>query len=75
MAISSGGTMPRRSASLPMKMPPAPKPSISKVYGSDASARVMPKSACTVGSATMNDHMPTPPMVLTINVHARRRHA
>jgi len=35
----------------------------------------MPKSACTVGSATMNDHMPTPPMVLISPVQARRRHA
>src|SRR5882724_790219 len=33
------------------------------VYGSDASARATPNSACTGGSATTTDNMPTPPIV------------
>ena len=58
------GTMtPKRSASRPITMPPAPKPIMVSVNGSDASPRATPKSACTAGSATTKDHMPTPPMV------------
>src|SRR5215471_16109599 len=35
----------------------------------------MPKSACTNGSATGIDHMPTLPMVLTATANPSRRHA
>ena len=55
--------MPKRSASRPISTPPAPKPSMAKVKGSEASAREMEKSACTAGSATTTDHMPTDPTV------------
>ena len=48
---------------------------IVSVYGSDASPRATPNSACTVGSATTTDHMPTPPMVDSVNPATRRHHA
>ena len=58
------GTMtPNRSASRPIRTPPPPKPTMVSVKASDASPRATPKSACTAGSATTKDHMPTPPMV------------
>jgi len=53
-------------------MQPTPKPSMTAVKGSDASARVMPKSACTAGNATTKDHMPVQPTV-PIPVEATRR--
>ena len=53
-------------------MPPMPKPIIVSVNGSDASPRAMPKSACTAGSATTNDHMPTLPMVPSTSATASR---
>jgi hypothetical protein len=43
--------------------------------GNEASARGMPNSDCTTGSATITDHMPTPPMVESSTVAARRSHA
>ena len=52
-------------------MPPMPKPNIVSVNGSDASPRAMPKSACTAGSATTNDHMPTLPMVPSSKRHGK----
>src|SRR5947209_15240362 len=70
-----GQKIPARSESRPMKMPPKPNPIIVSVYGMDASARATPKSACTAGSATTTDHMPTPPMVDNISVTRRRIHA
>ena len=39
------------------------------------SARVMPKSVCTAGIATMSDHMPMPPTVLRPTLAARRHQA
>ena len=51
---------------------PIAKPVIRTVNGSDASPRGRPKSACTAGSATVNDHMPTPPMVLMTTQIASR---
>ena len=68
----AGMTMPKRSASRPMTMPPMPKPNIVSVNGSDASPRAMPKSACTAGSATTKDHMPTLPMVPSTSATASR---
>ncbi len=56
-------------------MPDRPKQIIVNVYGSDASARATPNSACTAGSATTTDHMPTPPIVESASVTARRIHA
>ena len=64
-------TMPKRSASRPMTTPPMPKPNIVSVNGSDASPRAMPKSACTAGSATTKDHMPTLPMVPSSKRHGK----
>ena len=58
-----------------MTTPPSAKPSIVSVNGSDASARATPNSACTAGSATTTDHMPTPPTVETSMVAPRRSHA
>ncbi len=48
---------------------------MAKVKGSEASARLMPKSVWIAGSATMNDHMPTPPMVLSAMAMASRSQA
>ena len=45
--IRSGTATPSRSARRPIKTPPTPKPTISSVYGSEASARATPNSACT----------------------------
>src|SRR5689334_10624209 len=56
-------------------MPAAPNASIVSVYGSDASARATPKSACTAGNATTTAHMPTPPTVDSSSVTPRRIHA
>src|SRR5262249_30193308 len=58
----------------PMTGPPKAKPSMARVNGSDASARAMAKSACTVGSATGNDHMPTPPIVASATAALSRTH-
>ena len=45
------------------------------VKGSEASARATPKSAWMAGSATITDHMPTPPMVLSVTATPRRSQA
>ena len=45
-------------------MPPAAKPIMRSVKGSDASARAMPNSASMVGMTTATDHKPTPPIVV-----------
>ena len=58
-----------------MTTPPQARPSIVSVNGSDAAARATPNSACTIGSATTTDHMPTPPTVDTSMVAPRRSHA
>ena len=67
--------MPKRSASRPISTPPPAKPNMTMVKGRDASARLTPKSAWIVGSATMIDHMPTPPMVESVIATSRRSHA
>ena len=46
-------------------MPPKPKPIIVRVYGSDASPRATPNSACRRGSTTATEYMPDPPMVIS----------
>ena len=56
-------------------MLPKPKPIIVSVYGSDAPARATPNSACTAGSATTTDHIPTPPSVDKATPAHRRCHA
>src|SRR6185503_11177037 len=71
----TGTMIPKRSESLPMRMPLNPYPIMVSVYGSDASARATPNSACTGGSATTTDHMPTPPMVDNSNAITRRDQA
>ena len=67
--------MPKRSASRPISTPPPAKPNMTMVKGRDALARLTPKSAWIVGSATMIDHMPTPPMVESVIATSRRNHA
>ena len=47
----------------PISTPPNAKPIMVSVNGSDAALRSTSNSACTAGSATTTDHMPTPPMV------------
>ena len=46
-----------------MITPPTANPTIASVNGNEASARGTANSACTAGSATTTDHIPTPPMV------------
>ena len=58
-----------------MTTPPKANPSIAIVNGNEACARGTANSACTAGSATTTDHIPTPPMVETSIVAARRSHA
>src|SRR5947209_5686363 len=70
-----GGTMPKRSDSRPITTPPQAKPSMVSVKGSEASARATPNSACTVGSTTGTDHMPTLPTVVSATATASRRQA
>jgi hypothetical protein len=52
--------------SLPVTMPPMPKPSITMVNGSEAPARVMEKSAWKAGNATTTTYMPALPMVVSV---------
>src|SRR5215216_5404484 len=70
-----GTRMPKRSASRPISTPPTAKPTVVSVYGSEASARATPNSACTAGSATTTDQMPTPPIVLSSIPAASRNQA
>ena len=53
-------------------MPPTPKPIISSVYGSEASARAMPNSACTDGSTTETRYMPLEPTVISSSATTSR---
>jgi hypothetical protein len=69
---STGTITPKRSARRPIRMPPRPKPSISSVYGSEASERATPNSACTAGSTTATTYMPLEPMVIRPSTAARR---
>ena len=48
---------------------------MARVKGSDASARATPNSACTAGSTTGTDHMPTLPMVPSTTAAASRHQA
>ena len=59
----------------PIRMLPTPKPSIVSVYGSEHRPRATPNSACTAGSATTTDHMPTPPIVDSSSATTSRNHA
>ena len=71
----TGPKIPTRSNNRPIATPPAAKPSMARVNGNVASARGMANSDCTAGSATTTDHMPTPPMVESSTVAARRSQA
>src|SRR6185295_18573687 len=73
--MPSGRAMPNRSARRPISTPPPAKPNMTMVKGSEASARLTPKSAWMAGSATMYDHIPTPPMVDSSTATPRRSHA
>ena len=63
---------PRQSARRPMKMPPTPKPTMSSVYGSDASARATPNSFCTAGKTTAMTYIALLPIVISASATARR---
>ena len=71
----TGTMMPKRSDNLPIRMLDTPKHTIVSVYGNDAAPRATPNSACTVGSATTTDHMPTPPIVDSTSETISRIHA
>ncbi len=71
----TGATMPNRSASRPITTPPQANPIIASVKGSEASARATPNSACTAGSTTGTDHMPTLPMVPSTTAATSRSQA
>ena len=70
--IRLGTITPKRSLSLPASTLPMPKPIISRVKGSEASARDTPNSACTAGSTTEAVHMPQAPMVVSVRFAASR---
>src|SRR5262249_27295670 len=53
----------------------AGKPDHRQVKGSEASARATPNSACTAGSTTGTDHMPTLPLVPSITAAPSRSQA
>ena len=63
---------PQRSAILPIATPPSPKPTIISVYGSDASARATPNSACTGGSTTAITYIAPLPIVIISSTANRR---
>ena len=67
--------MPRRSARRPITRPPMPKPIISSVYGSDASARATPNSACTAGSTTATTYIALLPTVIRTRARTKRPQA
>ncbi len=73
--MTSGSMTPRRSDRRPIRMPPTPKPIIVIVYGSEASERATPNSACTAGSTTTTAYMPTPEIVISARLIIRRSHA
>ena len=55
-----------------MKTPPMPKPIMSSVYGSEASARATPNSAWTLGRTTATTYIALLPIVISTSVTARR---
>src|SRR5262245_37661120 len=67
--------MPNRSDRRPSMTPPHAKPNMVSVNGSAASARATPNSACTAGSTTGTDHMPTLPMVPSTTATPSRHQA
>src|SRR5262245_55379543 len=67
--------MPNRSDRRPSLPPPHAKPNMVSVNGSDASARATPNSACTAGSTTGTDHMPTLPMAPSTTATLSRHQA
>src|SRR5262245_731018 len=67
--------MPNRSDRRTSMTPPHAKPNMVSVNGSDASARATPNSACTAGSTTGTDHMPTLPMVPSTTATLSRHQA
>ena len=52
-----------------------PNPTMVSVNGREASPRATPKSACTAGSITTNDHMPTLPTVPIASATTSLSHA
>ena len=52
-----------------------PKPTISSVYGSEASARAMPNSACTAGRTTATTYIALLPIVISASATTRRLQA
>ena len=53
-------------------MPPMPKPIISSVYGSDASARATLNSFCTEGRTTETTYIAPLPIVISARATDRR---
>ncbi len=58
-----------------MRMPPTPKPTMSSVYGSEASARSTPNSCCTLGSTTAITYIALLPIVIAATAATRRHQA
>ena len=75
MLIAIAATMPKRSVIRPMATPPRPKPSMVRVKASDTAPREVPNSACTTGSTTTTDHMPTAPIEPITSASASRTQA
>ena len=75
MLSAIAATMPKRSVIRPVTTPPRPKPSMVMVKASDTAPRVAANSACTTGSTTTTDHMPTLPIEPISSASASRTHA
>ena len=72
---TTGAITPKRSAKRPINTPPAAKPNIVRVNGSEAAPRSTANCTWAAGSVTTTDHMPTPPSVLTSTAAAKRNQA
>ena len=57
------------------RTPPNAKPIMASVKGSEASARATPNSACTAGSTTGTDHIPTLPTAPSTTAATSRHQA
>jgi hypothetical protein len=75
MPSAAAARIPKQSCSRPIATPPSAKPNMESVNGSEASPRATANSACTAGSTTGIDHMPTPPTVPSPTAAASRAQA
>ena len=68
-------TMPKRSVILPVSDAAEAEAEHGRVKASETAPRVAPNSACTTGSTTTTDHMPTLPIEPITSASASLTHA